>query len=51
MTLLWYWNEYSETADDEEPVNAKLILKVFAMIKDLLIRNGVDGRYLSLEWE
>ena len=47
---IWYWNEYSETADDEEPVNAKLILKVFAMIKDLLIRNGVDGRYLSLEW-
>ena len=44
------WEHIPKTIDNEEPVNAKLILKVYEMIKALLSDNGVDDRYLSLEW-
>ena len=33
----------------EEPVNAKLVLKVFREIKKILIENGVDESYLQLD--
>ena len=45
------WTECSESIDGREPVNAMLILKVFTIIKDSLIENGVDSRYLSIKWQ
>lgn len=47
---IWCWAECSESIDGKKPVKAKLVLEVFSKIKDLLVENGVDNRYLSLVW-
>ena len=41
---------YNTRMHGKAPTNAKLILKVYEKIKELLTENGVDSRYLSLEW-
>ena len=46
-----FLDEGDTTIYDGEPVNAKLLLKMFSEIKDILTANGVDERYLSLALE
>jgi hypothetical protein len=44
----WKRKGCKKTIDGNDPVNAKLLLKMFSKIKVVLTDNGVDGRYLSL---
>ena len=46
------WNyDVNRTIEGRDPINAKLVLDVFERIKQLLVKNGVEGRYLILELE
>lgn len=44
----WKRKDCKKTFDDNDPVNAKLLLKMHSKISGVLTANGVDGRYLSL---
>lgn len=46
---IWYFLKEQRRGDEEEPANAKLILKVYGRIKDILVKHGVDEKYLRID--
>lgn len=44
----WKRKDCKKTFDGNDPVNAKLLLKMHSKIRGILTANGVDSRYLSL---
>ena len=44
----WKRKDCKKTVDGNDPINAKLLLKMFSKISGVLTDNGVDVRYLSL---